>query len=649
MSSFDPTLVPRNGAGLMVLIIARISTVHQDFRSLADQIALCERYVRDRYSGPVQFVHIQSQGSGELLDRAELAQAEAAVESGRFDLVVVEDLGRICRRNRAIDFCELCEDACTRLVAINDSLDTSRDDWRLNALFASFKHESGNKDTSKRIRRTLRNRFEEGGVVQTFPYGYIKPPGAKSDADICKNPDAVPVYEKWFSLLEAGASYAEVADYLNAENVRPGAWADNVRWDGRMVMQVTHNPILKGYRRRNERMSQRVNKTGRRRSVKAPADQRLLRHAPNLQFIDPVRYDRLIAALAARHGACARGRKAGTPDTRAGVPKKRTVWPGQHITCGVCGRLYYWGGHGQTDHMMCAGARDYSCWNGATFNGDEAGRRVATAVLAAVESLPEFDDAFRAKVEAAAGARRAGRDEALRRLDRELAQAERELANVINSLAQVGFSAALQTRLAETESRAARLRAERADIDRQPDDVPVLPSVGELKERARAELGRMAFCDPAFGRLMTALVPRLEIFPYRPLDGGAVVLRARAVINFAPLAAPAAGTALGGLITRVVTLDLFDPPQRVAFRERVVALRDAGLTEHAVADRFGLTVTAAQRAMSLHRLMRAVGATDPYVLLTAPPSDDGKLCRHRHPRYEFRPLEGYPVHPTDVV
>ncbi len=649
MSSFDPTLVPRNGAALMVLIIARISTVHQDLRSLADQIALCERYVRDRYPGPVHFDPIQSQGSGELLDRVELAQAEAAVESGRFDLVVVEDLGRVCRRNRAIDFCELCEDACTRLVAINDTLDTADENWRLSAFFASFKHESGNKDTSKRIRRTLRNRFEQGGVVQTFPYGYIKAPGAKSDADVCKDPDAEPIYEKWFALLEAGASYAEVADWLNAQKVPTGGWARGDKWDGRMVARVTHNPILKGYRRRNERMSQRVNKTGRRRSVKAPADQRLMRHAPNLQFIDPARYDRLIATLAARHDACARGRRAGTPDTRAGVPKKRTVWPGQHIVCGVCGRLFYGGGHGQTDHMMCAGARDYACWNGATFDGDKAGRQVAAAVLAAVESLPEFDDTFRAKVEAAAGARRAGRDEALRRLDREVGQAERELVNVLDAVAHARFSVALQVRLAETEARAVRLRAERADLDRQPDDVPVLPPVGELKERARAEVGRMAFCDPAFGRLMTALVPRLEIFPYRPLDGGAVVVRARAVINFAPLAAPVAGMALGGLITRVVTLDLFDPPQRVAFRERVVALRDAGLTERAAADELGLTVTAAQRAMGLHRLMRAVGATDPYVLLTAPPSDDGKLCRHRHPRYEFRPLEGYPVHPTDVV
>ncbi len=644
MSSFDPMLVPRNGVMLMVLIIARISTVHQDLRSLADQIALCERYVRDRYSGPVQFVHVKSQGSGELLDRAELAQAEAEVESGRFDLVVVEDLGRICRRNRAIDFCELCEDACTRLIAINDSLDTSRDDWRLNALFASFKHESGNKDTSKRIRRTLRNRFEEGGVVQTFPYGYIKPPGAKSDADVRKDPDAEPVYEKWFSLLEAGASYAEVADRLNAENVRPGVWADNVRWDGRMVMQVTHNPILKGYRRRNERMSRRVNKTGRRPSIKAPADQLLLRRAPNLQFIEPDRYDRLIAALAARHGACARGRKAGTPDTRAGVPKKRTVWPGQHITCGVCGRLYYWGGHGQTDHMMCAGARDYSCWNGATFNGDEAGRRFAAAILAAAEELPDFDAAFRAKAEATAAGLRSGRTEALKRLDAQLRQVKCELANVTGAVASMGFSEALRTKLTETEGAKAKLDAERAAVVAQPDEAPDIPPVEVLKEKARAAVGRMAFCDPEFGRLMHQLVPKIEVFPYRLLDGGAVVLRAKLTITLAPLLGRAAG-AVSELVTREVTVDLFNPPQRVAYRERVVALRAAGRTEYEAAAELGLTVTAAQRAMALHRMMTEAGMTDPYQLVTNPPEGESKVRRHRHARFEFKPLPGYPAWP----
>lgn len=134
---------------------------------------------RPQPRGGGAFVHIQGQGSGEFLDRAEPAEAEARVEAGEFDLVVVEDLARVCRRNRAIDFCEPCEDAGTHLVAINDAIATARDDWRLNAFFASFKHESANKETAKRIRRSLRNRFDGGGVVQTFPYGYVKPPGPR--------------------------------------------------------------------------------------------------------------------------------------------------------------------------------------------------------------------------------------------------------------------------------------------------------------------------------------------------------------------------------------------------------------------------------------------------------------------------------------
>ncbi|HEV3386491.1 MAG TPA: recombinase family protein [Gemmata sp.] len=102
MSSFILPVRPRNGFTLLVLIIARISGPHQDERSLDDQIALCKKYVRDRYSGPVEFIIIQGRGKGEYLERKELADAEAAVESCKFDLVIMEDIGRICRRNRLL-------------------------------------------------------------------------------------------------------------------------------------------------------------------------------------------------------------------------------------------------------------------------------------------------------------------------------------------------------------------------------------------------------------------------------------------------------------------------------------------------------------------------------------------------------------------
>ncbi|MBA4182135.1 MAG: hypothetical protein C0506_16235, partial [Anaerolinea sp.] len=524
-------LRPRRGGVLRVLIIARISTLHQDPRSLAEQIALCEKYVRDRYPGAVTFVHIQGQGSGEFLDRRELAEAEERAESGEYDLVIVEDLGRICRRHHAVGFCELCEDSDTRLVAVNDSIDTARDDWSLNAFFASFKHETSNKDTARRIRRTLRHRFEQGGVNQTFPYGYVKPPGTKSDADVRRDEAAVPVYDEVFRLLEAGISYAEIADWMNSQNVPTGEWNRNERWDGPMVSRVVHNPILKGWRRRNQRVSKRVNSTGRRKSIKAPPGEQMVRVVPHLAFIEPERYDRVITLLAARHRECARGRKAGIPDGREGMSKKCTVWSGQHVVCGVCGRLMYWGGHGQQERMMCAGARDYSCWNVATFNGNDTGRLLAAAVLEEAEALPGFDRVFLSKARAAAAARRSGREDSLARLDREITQLGRELTNLAVALAKMGPSETVQGQVMELEARKARLASERAALLQEPDDVPELPPVEELKERVRAAVGRLAFDDPAFGREMLRLVPRVAVFPYRPLDGGKIVLRAVMTVN----------------------------------------------------------------------------------------------------------------------
>lgn len=96
-----------------------------------------------------------------------------------------------------------------------------------------------------------------------------------------------------------------------------------------------------------------------------------------------------------------------TESGSSGCGRCRTVWPAQHARCGVCGRLFYRGGHGQKEHLMCAGVRDYQCWNGATFDGRLAADRLLQAVLARIEELPDFDPVFRAKVQARVADRRA--------------------------------------------------------------------------------------------------------------------------------------------------------------------------------------------------------------------------------------------------
>src|SRR5262249_10918577 len=157
-------------------------------------------------------------------------------------------------------------------------------------------------------------------------------------------------------------------DWLNDQGIKPGPYARSHRWTCSLVTQFIHNPILKGVRVRNRKLSKRVNQTGRRKSVAAPASEQLQRHCPHLAFIEPARYDRLILVLDERNAKYRRKGRDGI-DPRKNVPKKRTVWPGQHLDCGICGRPLVYGGHGQKDHLVCRGALEYRCWNGVTADG----------------------------------------------------------------------------------------------------------------------------------------------------------------------------------------------------------------------------------------------------------------------------------------
>ncbi len=161
-STFDPPVAPRDGQTLHILLIARISGENQDAKSLGDQGALIKAFVADRYDGPVNYQVVATRGSGEWLDRKETLQIQELVISRKYVLVVLEDLGRYMRDFEAIKFCGICIDYETRLLAMNDNLDTAKDGWQDNATFAAWRHNRHNDDTSRRIKRTLDNRFVQG-------------------------------------------------------------------------------------------------------------------------------------------------------------------------------------------------------------------------------------------------------------------------------------------------------------------------------------------------------------------------------------------------------------------------------------------------------------------------------------------------------
>ena len=109
----------------------------------------------------------------------------------------------------------------------------------------------------------------------------------------------------------------------------------------------------------------------------------------------------------------------------------------------------------------------------------------------------------------------------------------------------------------------------------------------------------------------------------------------------APDARHAAGVT--AFLTRTVTLDLFEPPQRERIRAAAVRLAGTGLDQRQIAARLPEPATQAGvwQALALDRRMRELGLDPPYVPMTAPPSDYPKLRRHLNAKYAFEPLPDY--------
>ena len=389
---------------------------------------------------------IQSVGSGERLDRKEIKKLQKLIRSRRVDLVIAEDIGRIMRRVHAHILCELCEDHETRLVAINDHIDTATDSWRLHSLFASFRHENYNKDTGDRIRRTQRNRFVENGDIKQAILGYTKPEGVKSDVGVQIAPWAKDMYDQWFSLLEEGASYCEVADWLTewlAERgipLPPTVRSGTV--NGAYIRNTTFNPVLKGVREHNRRMSKRVNATGRPKQIKAPSDKLLQRPCPHLAVVDAARYELLIAKLTEDNA------ESGRKDTGPRPSKKDSRWPGRHIYCGICGRKYLWGGNGQKYYMICDGVRRYQCWNSISLNGKVAAEVLSKIIFDEIAGLPDFEWSINDLVREELNSQRGERADRLSVIDATIERLVREINNVTAAIASVGISDALATKLA---------------------------------------------------------------------------------------------------------------------------------------------------------------------------------------------------------
>ncbi len=211
-------LTPRNGATLVVGIVARISgCANQKELSLKDQADHAREVVAELYNAPVDYRLIQTIAKGERLDRPELAEIEALLRSRQLDLLVAEDLGRMVRGTAAKDLCGIAVDSGTRVLAPNDGIDTADDNWEEDVISACRDHVGHQSHTSKRIKQKLMNRFKRSGAATALPIaGYIVPPDAATYFDWQRDEEATPVIRDGLQRLRTSGNCEAVAEYFNS-------------------------------------------------------------------------------------------------------------------------------------------------------------------------------------------------------------------------------------------------------------------------------------------------------------------------------------------------------------------------------------------------------------------------------------------------
>jgi len=643
----EKSLVPRDGHELVVVDVTRISgCANQKEMSLEDQLDHAKEEVSELYDGPVEFHVISTKAKGEALDRPELIEVERLIRTGKFDLLIMEDVGRLVRGTAAVTLWGLAVDHGTRCIAPNDCLDTADACWEEDLISACRDHVAHNAQASKRIKKKAMNRFKKYGQSVALPIaGFVKPEGAKSYDDWRKDDSATPIIEKGLEILKTTLNCSAVAEYFNEVEFATGPYCRRESWNGAMVRRFYKNLLLAGYPGRGFRHTVKRYENGRRVSVKNTESEPVFYESPHLAHVDLAELQEVNATLDERNS------RRGRPTVNGVDPlfqrsRKRTHFPGQRACCWYCGWHCVWGGNGVTKNLMCSASRNWQCWHSIGFSGPLAMQRIVPEIMSALYQLEGFDAQYAKLVESVIRDRSSGVAERWKKLERDEASLARDRDNLMSAILEYGKRTMFQQKLNEFDNREKKFRRERNKLEILKSRELVVPnSVTELRLSLEKNFERLAVESFDFGDHMRQLVPELHVYSVRLCDGGHLLPRARVRLDLAgsvPDAEHVPG--LKEMLTRVITVDLFErPPQRERIREEAVRLAARGLSSIEISRAINErpAPAAVDRALALDHMMNQRGLETPYVFVEGPPEDYRKLRRHRNSKYCFQPAEGY--------
>ena len=188
-----------------------------DSLSIQNQKMLLEDYAAR--NGITNLTHLVDDGwSGTRWDRPGIVRLIEEVERGNVEICLVKDMSRIGRDHLRVGLLlEQCRERGVRFIAINDNVDTARNDDDFTP-FRNIINEWVARDTSRKIRAINDNRTKAGKhVTGAVPYGYLRDKAEKSRWVL--DEEAAPNVRRIFDSVVNGKTVTQIADELTADGI----------------------------------------------------------------------------------------------------------------------------------------------------------------------------------------------------------------------------------------------------------------------------------------------------------------------------------------------------------------------------------------------------------------------------------------------
>lgn len=206
-------------------VYARLSKEDEragDSVSIESQVDMLTKYVADNGWNHVATYKDDGYSGTSFDNRPAFQEMMSRIQKGEINLVAVKDLSRFGRDYLEVgQYIEVIFPALgCRFIAVNDNVDTIRNNNDMLAIFKNIFNDFYARDTSTKIRAVRKSAMRSGRYMGAFaPYGYVKDPADKHKFLI--DEPAAEVVRLIFSMRAGGIGCPKIARELNEKGIMP--------------------------------------------------------------------------------------------------------------------------------------------------------------------------------------------------------------------------------------------------------------------------------------------------------------------------------------------------------------------------------------------------------------------------------------------